>query len=121
MFQTLILQILAGISGLWLTTVFVPGVEFTGSIQSLLFAGLILGLVNSVIKPVLKLITLPLRIITFGLFGIVVNMGMIWIVDIVFPELIISGIIPLFWTTVVVWGLSLIIFLFGKGTFPKKL
>lgn len=121
MFQTLFLQILAGILGFWLAAKFVSGVEFIGPIQSLLLAGLILGLVNFFIKPIVKLITWPLKILTFGLFSIVINMTMVWIVDILFPELIIAGIIPLFWTTVIVWGLSLILFLFGKGTFPKTI
>ena len=120
MFKTLILQILAGILGLYLATKFVSGVEFTGTIQSLLLAGLILGLVNFSIKPVVKLISWPLRVLTFGLFSIVINMAMVLIVDILFLELIIPGLLPLFWTTVIVWGLSLILS-FGKGTFPKKI
>jgi len=103
----LISQIIAGILGLWLATEFVPGVEFVGPIQILLLAGLILGLVNFFLKPILNLITLPLRIITLGLFGLVINMAMIWLVDIIFRELIILGIIPLFWTTIIIWGLNL--------------
>lgn len=103
----LIVQIIAGILGLWLATEFVPGVEFVGPIQTLLLAGLILGLVNFFLKPILNLITLPLRIITLGLFGLVINMAMIWLVDVIFPELIILGIIPLFWTTIIIWGLNL--------------
>lgn len=103
----LIVQIGAGILGIWLATEFVSGVEFVGSLKSLLIAGTILGLINSFIKPVLKLITLPIRILTLGLFSLIINMGMIWVVDVLFPELIIIGLIPLFWTTIIIWGLSL--------------
>ena len=104
----LILQIAAGILGIWLAQRFVPGVEFIGPIQTLFVAGLILGLINFFIKPILKIITLPLRILTFGLFSLVINMGIVWVVtDILFPtDLEIQGIVPLFWTTVIVWGLS---------------
>lgn len=102
----LILQIIAGIAGLWLATQFVAGVTFTGKIQSLLLAGAFLGLVNFFIKPILKVVTLPLRILTLGLFTIIINMAMIWVVDIVFPELIIKGIAPLFWTTLIVFALT---------------
>ena len=105
----IILQIVAGILGIWLATKFVPGVEFTGGIQILGFCGLVLGLINFFIKPILKVVTLPLRILTFGLFSLVINMGIVWIVDIIFPELIISGIVPLFWTSIVVWGLSFVL------------
>lgn len=108
---SLILQIGAGILGLWLAAKFVPGVEFTGKIQILLLAGSILGLINFFIKPVLKKITLPLRILTLGLFSLIINMGIVWLVaDVLFPaELEIHGILPLFWTTIIIWVLNIIL------------
>jgi putative membrane protein len=105
----LISQILLSVLGLWLATIFVPRVEFTGSIQTFLTAGAILGILNFFLKPLLKKITLPLRILTLGLFGFVINMLMVWLVDIFFPELIIPGVIPLFWTTLTIWALNYII------------
>ena len=105
----LILQIIAGIMGLFLAKEFVNGVEIINSAWILVWCGLFLGLINSFIKPILNLITLPLRIITFGLFGLLINMAIIWFIDIVFPELIIKGITPLFWTTLIIWALSAII------------
>ena len=121
--NSLILQIIAGILGIFLATKFVPGVslevipgqsslfgiEFTTSWQILLLIGFALGLINFFIKPVLKMITLPLRILTFGLFGLVINMVMVWTVDILFPELVIQGIIPLFWLSIIIWGVSLLL------------
>ncbi len=122
----LILQIIAGILGIFLATKFVPGVslevipgqsslfgiEFTASWQILLLIGSALGLINFFIKPVLKMITLPLRILTFGLFSLVINMVMVWTVDILFPELVIQGIIPLFWLSIIIWGVSLLLGLY---------
>jgi len=117
----LISQILLAVLGLWLATIFVPKVEFTGSIQTFLIAGAILGALNFFLKPILKKITLPLRILTLGLFGFLINMGIIWIVDIIFPELVIPGIVPLFWTTLIIWALGYIISkLFGKEPAPIK-
>ncbi len=103
----LLFQIIAGILGLWLAIKFVPGVEFRGPINTLLLAGLVLGLINFFIKPIINKITLPLRILTLGLFSLVINMIMVEIVDILFKELIIEGIVPLFWTSLIVWVLSL--------------
>jgi len=110
----LFLQIVAGIIGIWLAAKYVPGVEFVGNWQVLVLAGVILGLINFFIKPILKVITLPLRIITFGLFGLVINMLMVWIVslilpELVFPEQIMQKIIPLFLTSFIVWGINLIL------------
>ena len=112
----LISQILLSLLGLWLATIFVPRVEFTGSIQIFLITGAVLGILNFFIKPVLRKITLPLRIITLGLFGFIINMLMVWIVDIIFPELVIPGIISLFWTTLIIWALGYII----ARLYPKR-
>ncbi len=113
----LILQVIAGIASLWLATKFVPGVEFQGEIKYLILAGLVLGLINFFLKPLLKLITLPLKILTFGLFGLVINMGIVWLVaDVLFPQnLEIHGLVPLFWTTIIVWLVSLFLGLYNPG------
>lgn len=110
--KKLLLQIITGILAIWLATQFVKGVEFTGPPQILLLAGAILGLLNFFIKPLLKIITLPLRILTFGLFSLVINMGIIWLVSLILPNIKFTGIYPLFWTTVLAWGLSLILPIF---------
>jgi len=114
----LILHVIAGIASLWLATKFVSGVDFTGTIQTLLLAGTILGLINFFLKPLLRLVTLPLRILTLGLFSIVINMLIVWLVaDVLFPgELEIQGIVPLFWTTVIVWATSLFLGVYRKPT-----
>jgi putative membrane protein len=110
----LFLQIVAGIVGIWLAARYIPGVEFIGDWQVLFLAGAILGLINFFIKPILKVITLPLRIITFGLFGLVINMLMVWIVSLIFPELIfpeqiIQKIVPIFLTSLIIWGINFIL------------
>lgn len=112
----LIWNMIAAALGLWLAVKFIPGVEFTGEIKYLIFAGCFLGLINFFIKPILKVITLPLKILTFGLFGLIINMILVWVVDIVFPELIIQGILPLFWTTLIIWGVSFFLGLYK----PKR-
>lgn len=113
-------NIIVGFLALYLATLLVPGVEAQGNFEEqlkiLFLAGVVLGLVNFFIKPVVNLITFPLRLITFGLFSLVVNMGMVWIVDIFFPKLIIPGLDGLFWTGFIVWILSL---LFVRRKRPK--
>lgn len=111
----LIFQAIAATAGLWLAVRFVPGVEFVGEIKYLILAGVVLGVINFFLKPIINFITLPLRVITFGLFSLVINMALIWIIDIVFPELIIQGLIPLFWTTLIIWVVSIFL-----GFYPTK-
>lgn len=119
MLYRIIAQIIVGILGLWIAKELIPGVEFTGPIlpdikanwqhftTTLVFAGIILGGLNSIVKPVLNIISWPLRILTLNLFSLVIAMGLIYIVDYYIPELIIKGIAPLFWITFIIWGLSL--------------
>ena len=121
--EKLFWRIVAGILGIFLAIKFVPGVslevlpdssffgiKLTQFWQILFLVGGILGLINFFIKPILDKITLPLKILTFGLFSLILNMVIIWILDILFLEFQILGFIPLFWTTIIVW---LINFLLG--------
>lgn len=118
--RRLFCQILVAIFGLFLATQFVVGVslkvipgksiyfgiEFTQDWQILIFVGMILGLINFFLKPILNLITLPLKILSLGFFSLILNMFIVWIVDAIFPEFQISGIVPLFWTTMILWILN---------------
>jgi putative membrane protein len=118
--KNLFWQILVSILAIFLAVKFVPGVtlqvipgksiyfgiKFTQDWQILIFIGIVLGLINFFIKPILNLITLPLRILTFGLFSLIINMAIIFFLDVIFPELEIFGISALFFTSLIVWVLN---------------
>jgi putative membrane protein len=99
----LILRIAGSTAGIWLADRYISGVQVSGDWKTLLIIGAVLGLANLILKPILDAISLPLKIITLGLFSLVINMGLVWLVDIAFPELVIQGIAALFWTTALVW------------------
>lgn len=67
----------------WLTVWLVPGLSYSGEWWRWLLFGAVIGLINATIKPVAKLLTIPIRIITLGLFTLVINVGLmtlaIWI------------------------------------------
>jgi putative membrane protein len=65
--------------GLWVASALLPGVHSTGFL-SILGAGLLLGLVNAVIRPLIIILTLPVTIVTLGLFILVVNAAMVGLV-----------------------------------------
>ena len=78
----------AGLTGvaLWVVTQIVPGVEIVGGggdtlhrVGVIFVVALIFGLVNAFIKPVVQLLSIPLYIVTLGLFHIVINALMLWI------------------------------------------
>lgn len=104
----LFFHIVSGILGLFIAAKIVPGVQFYGTFLSLVIIGLVLGLINFFIKPILKSLSFPIKIITLGLSSLIINMAVIWLIDIIFPkELEITGLIALFWTTIIVWALNL--------------
>lgn len=78
----------------------IPGFEFTGDIVSLLWVSFLLTIVNYFLKPILKLLFGPFILLTLGLFTIVINMIIIYIVDYYTADLSINGIQALFWTTI---------------------
>lgn len=76
--------------GLWLASEWVPGIEASGA-GTLLGAALLLGMVNAVVRPVLVLLTLPITILTLGLFLLVINAGMLGLVALLFQDFRIDG------------------------------
>ena len=72
MLKGLILRFLFGVAGLWIAAHVVHGISYN-SLGSLLAAALLLGVINAVVRPILVILTLPLTLITFGLFLLVIN------------------------------------------------
>ena len=79
---------------LWLVTLIVPGVTVADYLTAFV-AALVLGLVNAIIKPVLVILTLPITVITLGLFLLVLNGLLFWGVASFLPGFAVAG----FW-----WG-----------------
>jgi putative membrane protein len=79
MLRGLILRFLFGVAGLWVAAHVVPGISYR-NLGSLMAASAILGVINAVIRPILVILTLPLTIITFGLFLLVINGVTLWLV-----------------------------------------
>ena len=76
---------------LYLTTLIVPGVRVP-NFGAAVLAALVLGIVNAVLRPIILLLTLPLNILTLGLFTFVVNAFMLWIVAVTTHQLVLTSI-----------------------------
>jgi putative membrane protein len=87
--------------GLWVASEIFDGLVVE-SASKLIVAGLILGLVNAFVRPLAFILTLPLTVLTLGLFLLVLNAGMVALVAWIVPGFEISG----FWTAV---GTALIV------------
>lgn len=82
---TLLIKFIATAAALWLAAWIVPGIELSDEIATILWVALIFGIVNIFIKPVVKLLTLPMLLITLGLFAFVINAALLgltaWLTD----------------------------------------
>jgi putative membrane protein len=87
--------------GLWLATVWVDGVSIDTP-STLIMAGLLLGVANSVIRPIAIVLTLPMTILSLGLFLLVINAGMVALVAWILPGMHVAGFVAAFWTALLV-------------------
>jgi putative membrane protein len=91
--------------GLWLASLVLPGITFE-SPGKLAIAAVLLGVVNAIVRPIMFVLTLPLTLVTLGLFLFVLNAAMVGLVARLVPGFTISG----FWTAmgaaVIVWIVS---------------
>src|ERR1700733_1897805 len=110
--------------GLWLATDWVSGVSIDTP-STLVLAGILLGVVNSIIRPIAIVLTLPMTIFTLGLFLLVINAAMVALVAWMLPGMHVNGFGAAFWTAILVSLVSMIgsWFVGGKGKvelFVKK-
>ena len=88
-----ILRALIAAAGLWLAARLVPGVSYD-NLTSLLIAGVLLGIVNALVRPIVFILTLPITIVTLGLFLLVVNAAMIGLVAVLLKGFMVDGLVP---------------------------
>jgi len=74
----ILIRLLINAAALWVAVRLVPGVSFTGDTRLLLVVALIFGVLNTCLKPLLFILTLPFVLVTLGLFTFVLNALLLW-------------------------------------------
>jgi putative membrane protein len=93
MFRALLQVALNGVAVL-IAAKLIPGIVYTGSLPYLLVVGLVLGLINLLVKPIVSFFSFPLILVTLGLFYLVINGAMLYLADALLDELRIDGCLP---------------------------
>jgi putative membrane protein len=109
-----ILRVLIAALGLSLATEWVSGITVTTA-TTLILAALLLGVVNAIVRPVVVLLTLPVTLVTLGLFLLVVNAAMLGLVAAFLPGFAIAGFWPAFWAAIIISAVSWL----GSAIFKK--
>jgi putative membrane protein len=98
----LIIQALSNAIGIWAAARLVNGIHFYGNWKWLILAGAVLGFINFFVKPIVKIISLPLIWVSLGLFTVVINIFMLYIAARVVPHLVIDSWVAAFWAVIVI-------------------
>jgi len=96
-----VVRLLIGALGLWLASELVPGIAVHGA-WTLLGAALLLGIVNAVVRPMLVILTLPITVLTLGLFLLVINAATLGLVAWMLDNFTIAGFWPALFGAIVV-------------------
>ncbi len=86
----LVLRWLLNALALWVTDKLLPGITISG-IDHLLLAALVIGLINALIRPVLLVLTIPITVLTLGLFLLVLNALLFWLAAAIVPGFLVAG------------------------------
>jgi len=111
---------LVNAAALWVATAIVPGVSYSGGPLPLLGVALVFGVVNAVIRPVAKILTFPIIILTLGIFALVINGLMLMLTSALSSALglgfHVRGFWAAFWGALVVSLVSTILSLFIRDS-----
>lgn len=104
-----VVRLATNVLALWLASLALDGISYDGSVWVLVSAGVVLGVVNALVRPVVVLLALPAVILTLGVALLLVNALMLWLTGKIVPPFEVSG----FWTTVggalVVWAVNVVV------------
>jgi len=98
----LLLRWLISAAALMLIAMYVPGIK-VASFYTALIAALIFGLINALIRPIALLLTLPINLLTLGLFTLIINTAMFWFASTIVKGFYVSGFWPAFWGALIMW------------------
>jgi len=83
-------RLLATAAGLWIASAIVPGID-VGQSSTFFLAAVLLGIVNAFVRPIIVVLTLPISVLTLGLFLMVINAGMLALVAWLLDDFALSG------------------------------
>lgn len=105
----LLITIAANALGIYLAGRLITGFDFVGNFLELLGTAIIFAIINWVLRPFVKFVSIPFIIVTLGLFIVVINMGMLWLLDLLIDQLVILNLTALILGTLLVSVINLLI------------
>lgn len=89
----LLIRILISAVAVYVASIFIPGIRVSGGPTTYLIVAVVLGFLNAFVKPILTILTIPITIVTLGLFLLVLNVLMVYLTDYLVAGFSVSGFI----------------------------
>src|SRR5690349_3101676 len=115
MVRWLLVSWLANVAALGVATWILSGVTNSGNAWTLVWVAAVFGVLNTILKPILKFITFPLAIFTLGIAWFFVSMLMLWLTDLMSSKWNIEGFWTFVWATIIVWVVNAIVDFLLRG------
>ncbi len=97
------------IGAIFVASVFIEGIDYANDFWILVLAGLVFGLVNLILKPIVKVLALPLIVLTLGAALFFINLLMLYVTDWIVPRFEISRFSDAVWATIIVWAVNVLL------------
>ena len=105
----IILTITANIAAVVFASYFITEFQIVADAQGLIPLVITLSIINLTLRPILKIILSPLIFVTFGIFSLIINAGILYFIDIFSDSLTINGLLPLLYATSIISVVNLIV------------
>jgi len=89
-----VLRYLGTVAAVYLTVNLVPGIAVSGGWVTILLVAVVWSVITMVIRPVLRILTLPITILTVGLFSFILNALLFWAMTLIVPGFVVAGFVP---------------------------
>ena len=87
---------------LWVASLLVGGIQLTSNFGGLLVVVIVFGLINALIRPVLQILSLPITLLTLGIFALVINAGMLLLTAALTSGLVVNGFWAALWGSIII-------------------
>ena len=105
----LLITLLGNAAAIYAADRFIDGFAFSGDLIQLAIAALVFAVINWLVRPIVKLVSLPFLFLTFGLFVLVINAAMIWLLDLLLESVVVLNLVSLAWATLLFTVINLLI------------
>jgi len=109
MLRRLALSLAINVAALFVASIFIDGIDYGSKFWVLILAGFVFGIVNLFLKPIVKLLALPLVVVTLGLVLFGINLLMLYITSWIVGPFELGSFLDAIWATLIIWAVNVVL------------